>query len=155
MAEVIIVPRRRQDFFNENGDPTHRFISFLEALTNQTNDSSENIESTEEELVSNNSRTGRNAARINSLELKEFELIETSTALTTGPFEIIDCINPGFIPITLDPNAIGKDEVHIARSGGRVRILGIINGKTNLDLNVKNFSVHLVKQITGSGWLQI
>jgi len=155
MATTIIVPQRREDFFDPNGNPTRRFLNWIELVTGQTNTSSENIESTEQELVSNNSRTARNAVRINSLELKEFELIETAVALTTKPFEIIDCINSGLIEITLDPNAIAKDQVHIARSGGRVRILGVINGKNNLDLNIKEASVNLIKKITGPGWLQI
>lgn len=155
MADTIIVPRRREDFFDENGDPTHRFIRWVEAVTGQTNNTSVIVETTEQELTSTGSRVSRNAARINSLELKEFELVETAVALTTNPFEVIDCINTGLIEVTLDPQAIGKDEVHIARSGATVDIIGVVNGKTNVRLNVKGFSIHLIKQITGTGWLQI
>ncbi len=155
MAENIIVPRRKEDFFDNNGDPTLRFVRWIEAVTGQTNITSITVENTEQELTSTGSRVSRNAARINSLELKQFELIETSIALTTSPFEIIDCTNTDKIDITLDPNAIGADEVHIARSDATVDIIGTVNGKTNIRLNVKGFSVHLIKQITGSGWLQI
>ena len=155
MAETIIVPRRKEDFFDSNGDPTLRFVRWIEAVTGQTNITSIVVENTEQELTSTGSRVSRNAARINSLELKQFELVETTVALTTNPFEIIDCANTAKIDITLDPNAVGKDEVHIARSGATVDIIGMVNGKTNIRLNVKGFSVHLIKQITGSGWLQI
>ena len=155
MAETIIIPRRREDFFKDDGEPTLRFVRWIEAVTGQTNSTSIIVETTEQELTSTGSRVSRNAARINSLELKQFELVETSIAITTTPFEIIDCINTTKIDITLDPNAIGADEVHIARSNGVVDIIGIVNGKTNIRLNVKGFSVHLIKQITGNGWLQI
>ncbi|NRA76746.1 MAG: hypothetical protein HRU18_00940 [Pseudoalteromonas sp.] len=37
MAENIIVPRRREDFFDSDGNPTLRFIRFLESLTDITN----------------------------------------------------------------------------------------------------------------------
>ena len=42
-----------------------------------------------------------------------------------------------------------------ADNSGVVDIIGTVNGKTNITLNVKGYSVHLIKQITGSGWLQI
>ena len=155
MAETIIVPRRREDFFKDDGEPTLRFVRWIEAVTGQTNSTSIIVETTEQELTSTGSRVSRNAARINSLELKQFELVETSIAIKTTPFEIIDCINTTKIDITLDPNAIGADEVHIARNNAVVDIIGIVNGKTNIRLNVKGFSVHLIKQITGNGWLQI
>lgn len=151
----IIVPRRREDIIGPNGELTLRFINWIELVTGQTNDTTVIVEDTEQALTSTSSRVSRNAARINSLELKQFELIETSIALTTSPFQIIDCINTAKVEITLDTNAVGADEVHIARSNAVVDIIGIVNGKTNITLNVKNFSVHLIKQITGNGWLQI
>jgi len=42
MAEIII-PRRREDFFRENGEPTHRFIRWIELVTQQTNETSDNV----------------------------------------------------------------------------------------------------------------
>ncbi len=107
------------------------------------------------ERVTSQSKSNRNTAQINSILSKEFELIEADTDLITKPFQIIDCINTSTIEITLDPQAIGEDEVHIARSDRVVKIIGTVNGKTNITLNVKGFSVHLIKQITGDGWLQI
>lgn len=43
MAEIII-PRRREDFFGPNGEPTHRFIRWIELVTQQTNESTETID---------------------------------------------------------------------------------------------------------------
>ena len=113
------------------------------------------IDDSQQNITSTSSRVSRNAARINSLELKQFELVETDSSLTTGPFQIIDCINTNLINITLDPQAIGEDEVHIARSDATVDLIGTVNGKVNPRLNRKNLSLHLIKKITGNGWLQI
>lgn len=156
MADPIIVPRRLEDWFDPGTKQlTLRALKFFELITGTTNTAVINIDSNEQALTSTGSRVSRNAARINSLELKAFELIETSASITTEPFQIIDCINTVKVEITLDPDAIGADEVHIARSGATVDIIGIVNGKTNIRLNIKGFSVHLIKQITGPGWLQI
>lgn len=91
--------------------------------------------------------------RVDALEYKVFSFVEATTSITTGPFEIIDCSNASKIEVTLDPDALDLDEVHIARSNARVDIVGTVNGKTNITLNVKGFSVHLIKNPTG--WLQI
>lgn len=114
-----------------------------------------NISTNEGNITTNTENITTNADDIDALEAIQFDLVETGTSLTTGPFRIIDCNNTSKIEITLDPSASPKDEVHIARSGARVDIIGTVNGKTNITLNVKGFSVHLIKQITGSGWLQI
>lgn len=37
----IIVPRRREDFFDSRGEPTLRFTRFLEELTQQVNDTAD------------------------------------------------------------------------------------------------------------------
>ena len=41
--DPVIVPRRREDFFKENGDPTLRFIRYLESLTITTNTASTTV----------------------------------------------------------------------------------------------------------------
>jgi len=40
----IIVPRRREDFFDQQGNPTLRFVKFLEKLTEQSNDASSSLD---------------------------------------------------------------------------------------------------------------
>ena len=42
---TIVVPRRRQDFFDERGEPTLRFIRWMEGVTETTNDSNVEIAS--------------------------------------------------------------------------------------------------------------
>lgn len=153
MANNIIVPRRREDFFKPNGDPTHRFMDWIELVTGQTNVSSITIENTEQSLTSTSSRVSRNAARINSIELKEFEIVNTTIGLTTEEFQIIICKNASPISITLDPDAIKDDEVHIKRRGGSIEVIGSIDGFTNKIINVKNYSMHLV--FDGIDWSEI
>lgn len=153
MAEVIIVPRRREDFFDEQGNPTHRFIRWIELVTGQTNSSSIIIETTEQELVSNNSRTARNAVRINSLELKEFEIVKPLADFTTDKNQILICKNTTPIAVTLDPNAIEDDELHIKRRGKKINIIGLVDGKSNPVISINLFSMHLV--FDGIDWSQI
>ena len=40
---TIIVPRRRQDFFDDRGEPTLRFVRWMEAVTGTTNESNEEL----------------------------------------------------------------------------------------------------------------
>jgi len=40
---TIIVPRRRQDFFDDRGEPTLRFVRWMEGVTATTNESNEEI----------------------------------------------------------------------------------------------------------------
>lgn len=132
MAEQVIVPRRREDFFKPNGDPTLRHTKFLESLTGQTNTSSVDIE---------------------VIQAKEFEIINTTESLTSGRFQIIICKNITDISIQLDPDAIENDEVHIKRRLGVVNVLGSIDGFTNKTINVLNYSMHLV--FDGDDWSEI
>ncbi len=40
---AVITPQRREDFFDEDGNPTLRFIRFLESLTEQANDTATDV----------------------------------------------------------------------------------------------------------------
>ena len=153
MADPIIVPRRQKDYFTENGDLALRAFKFFEALTTQTNESVIVITDTGTELTSTASRVSRDAAKINSLELKEFEIVSTTTDLTTEEFQIIICKNESPIIITLDPQAIENDEVHIKRRVGKIKVIGSIDGALFKNINVINYSMHLV--FDGTDWSEI
>ena len=43
----IIVPRRREDFFKDNGDPTLRFTRWMEGVTDANNTSTVTISETQ------------------------------------------------------------------------------------------------------------
>lgn len=152
-SETIIVPRRKEDFFDNKGEPTLRFVRWIESVTEVTNVAVVDIDDSKQDITSSSSRVSRNAARINSLELKEFEVIITTTSLTSENFQIIICKNTGSINITLDPEAIEGDELHIKRSGDVIEVIGQVDGLTNLTINVPLFSLHLV--FNGTDWSQI
>ena len=122
-------------------------------LWNRTGGATDIIEESQQDITSSSSRVSRNAARINSLELKEFEIVNTLVDLTTEDFQIIICKNTVPITITLDPQAIENDEVHIKRRGGSIEVAGSIDGLTNKTINILNYSMHLV--FDGTDWSEI
>jgi len=72
---AIIVPRRREDFFNESGEPTLRFVRFLESLTEVSNEQSSAIE--------NNNFNASFGANIQQLQ-KQINGLPEFTIDTTG-----------------------------------------------------------------------
>lgn len=139
-------------------DPeTESFIKQINTILFQlwvrTGGTTDKIEVSEQSITSANSRVSRNAARINSIELKEFEIINTTTNLTTEEFQVIICKNLSSINITLDTNAVKDDEVHIKRRGEEVIVIGSIDGFTNKTINVLNYSMHLI--FDGVDWSEI
>jgi len=127
--------------------------TILFQLRQRTGGNNDDVEDSKQNITSTSSRVSRNAARINSIELKEFEIISTTTSLTAEEFQIIICKNTSAIDITLDPEAIENDEVHIKRRNGVINVIGSIDGFTNKRINIKNYSMHLV--FDGTDWSEI
>jgi hypothetical protein len=127
--------------------------TILFQLWQRTGGGDDAIENQEQTLTSTGSRVSRNAAKINSLELKEFEIVQTTTSLTTQEFQIIICKNTDPIDITLNPEAVENDEVHIKRREGKINVIGSIDGAQNKVINIKNYSMHLV--FDGADWSEI
>ena len=67
--------------------------------------------------------------------------------------QILDCINVAPITVTLDPQAVGGDEVHVKRRGEEILIVGDIDGSSDLIINVLLYSVHLI--FNGTTWISI
>lgn len=111
------------------------------------------ITDTEEGLTSASSKISRNAAKINALEKIGFDIEIITADFTTNRNQIIICNNTSSINVTLDPDAIEEDSVHIKRTSAVVEVIGTVDGKTNIRINVKFFSVHLV--FNGTDWSQI
>lgn len=122
-------------------------------LWNRTGGDNDDISDSKENITSSSSRVSRNAARINSIELKEFEIVTTTTSLTAEEFQIIICKNTAPITVALDPQAIEHDEVHIKRRGESIEVIGSIDGFTNKTINVLNYSMHLI--FDGTDWSEI
>ena len=144
-----------QEFFKDG--ETREYFSQLNTiifqLYNRTGGTDDSIDDSQQNITSSSSRVSRNAARINSLELKEFEIISTTTDITAEEFQIIICKNTSSINVTLDTQAIENDEIHIKRRGGSINVIGPIDGFTNRTINVKNYSMHLVYD--GTDWSEI
>ena len=146
IPQQFLQDKATRDFFQQQQQ-------ILFQLWNRTGGSSDAIEDSQQNITSSSSRVSRNAARINSLELKEFEIIITTESLTTFQNQIIICKNTGSINITLDPEAIEGDSLNIKRAGDVVEVIGQVDGLTDLTINVPFFSLHLV--FNGTDWSQI
>ena len=140
-----------------NDKPTRDYFEqtniILFQLWQRTGGDTDSINNSQQDISSTSSRVSRNAARINSVELKEFEIVNTTVGLTAEEFQIIICKNTTEINITLDPQAIENDEVHIKRRDGVVNVIGTIDGFTNKTINILNYSMHLV--FDGTDWSEI
>ena len=134
-------------------DYLRQINTILFQLWQRTGGATDFIDDSQKNITSSSSRVSRNAARINSLEIKEFEIVITETSLTSQEFQIIICKNATSITVTLDPQAIENDEVHIKRRDGEVIVIGSIDGFTNKTINVLNYSMHLVYD--GVDWSEI
>lgn len=119
----------------------------------RTGGSTDLIEAAEESLTSTGSRVARNAAKINALEKSGFDIEIITADFTTSRNQVIICNNTSAITVTLDPNAIEEDQVHIKRANNVVNVTGIIDGFSSKRINVKYFSMHLV--FNGVEWSQI
>lgn len=122
-------------------------------LWNRVGGNTDFVEDNQQNITSSSSRVSRNAARINSLELKEFEILTTLIDLTTDRNQIILCKNVTPITITLDPQAVAEDEVHVKRRGDTVTVIGLIDGSNDQIINVLNWSSHYV--FDGTDWSSI
>jgi len=122
-------------------------------LYNRSGGNTDLVEEGGQLQTASGSRVSRNAAKINALELKEFEVITTTADLTTNLNQIIICKNTVSINITLNDQAVEGDEVHIKRRDAIIEVIGSIDGLTNKTINVLNYSMHLV--FDGTDWSEI
>jgi len=91
--------------------------------------------------------------RVSALEYSVYKIIQTTTSLTTGPFETIICKNTSPITITLDTDAKENDEVNIKRRGASIEVIGLIDGLINITINANLYSMKLV--FDGTDWSEI
>ena len=90
-----------------------------------------------------------------ALEYRVYKNISTATSLTTEQFQIILCKNTTPINITLKSSPLDGDEVSIIRTNAIVRVIGPVNNKTNLTLNVKGSGPKLVYDAVDLTWWRI
>ena len=61
--------------------------------------------------------------------------------------------NTSSINVTLDPDVLEEDTVHIKRTDAVVEVIGVIDGLADRTINIKLYSLHLV--FNGTDWSQI
>ena len=127
--------------------------TILFQLWNRTGGDDDAIEEGSQEQTASSSRVSRNAAQIGALELKEFEVVTTLVDVTTSLNQIIICRNTAPITVTLNTQAIQGDEIHVKRRGGSITVVGPIDGFTDMTINIKLYSMHLV--FDGVDWSEI
>jgi len=111
------------------------------------------IDSTEQILTATNSRVARNAAKINALERVDFEVETVTENFTTKRNQILICRNTIGIEVTLDTSSIEGDQVHIKRRDAYIDVIGMVDGVTNVRINLLKYSLFLVYD--GIDWSQI
>ena len=146
MPKIILENREWRDYERDRD-------TILFQLWQRTGGNTDEVEESKNNITSSSSRVSRNAARINSLELKQFEIVNTISDLTTRDYQVIICKNTAPISITLDPQALEDDEVHIKRRGVSIEVIGSIDGLTNKTINLLNYSMHLI--FDGTDWSEI
>lgn len=122
-------------------------------IWNRTGGGTDAIDAAEQELTSTGSRVARNAAKINALEKIGFDIEIITADFTTSRNQVIICNNTSLITVTLDPNALEEDDIHIKRAGGPVNVSGSVDGKSLTRIDVKYYSIHIV--FNGVSWSQI
>ncbi len=122
-------------------------------LWNRTGGTTDIVDENTQNLTSTGSRVSRNAAVLASIDLKQFQVINVTADFTTDRNQILICRNTSEINVTLDPQAIAEDRVHIKRRNAAVNVIGTVDGKDGITLNIKKFSVHLV--FDGTDWSQL
>jgi len=93
--------------------------------------------------------------RVAALEYRVYENVSTDISLTTDEFQIILCKNTLPINITLKTDPIDGDEISVIRTNATVKVIGTINNKTNLTLNVKGSAPRLVYDAAALTWWRI
>jgi len=116
-ANNIITPRRREDFFDQSGEPTLRFIRWIELVTQQTNLTSNDIES--------NSIADNYTWQVGEEE-KKVTAVTKSTDYTARPFDFVNAKSGAAIAFPANPK---EDDFIVIRNGDGTKITLSGNGK--------------------------
>ena len=111
-------------------------------LWKRTGGADDLIDEAAQNITSSSSRVSRNAAKIDALEFIRFTVVSVTQDYTAKPFEIVICYNTIPITITLEPNAVSDDQIHVKRksSASQVTVSGSVDGATSRVMNIKNWS---------------
>jgi len=148
MAEVnpppqIILPKELSDLGIDVINYFQQQARFDLQLWTRTGGSDDLVDEAGQNITSTSSRVSRNAAKIDALEFIRFRVVPNVTAdYTAAPFEIVECNNTVPITITLEPNAILDDQIHVKRKqdSAKITVVGPIDGDLSRVINIKKWS---------------
>ena len=167
MAELL--PPRRGEFLTADGQPTLRFITWIESLTtisNTTTDTTDILSSLSPGIAANVALE----KRVSDLEIlldmgiggalsnfiKDFNIVTVTANYTTTGNEIIVCNNTTAIDITLNTGPADKESVHVIRQNtGPVNVLGPALGDTSLTIGSRYWSPHFTYIQELSTWVVV
>ncbi len=87
------------------------------------------------------------------LEAEAFEILSTSSNLTTTGQQIIICTNTSPITITLNTTPADGEQLHIKmQNTGTVTVSGDIDGETSKDIIFRYDSPHIVFTVDAGEW---
>ena len=160
MAELI--PPRRGEFLTANGEPTQRFIAWIESLTTDVNETVGEV-SEASELISGSSEAdeiGQEAevdlAFIMPHSIEPLEVITTNADYTTTGLERL-VIAESDITITLNhlPDDLEVVSIKRASTDGAVIVSGAIDGDTEYNMTQNYESIELIFSASSDEWLII
>jgi len=85
-------------------------------------------------------RVVQNEVNISYLLGRIFKTTIITSDLTAKAFQVVLCKNSTPIVVTLDPDAVVDDMIHVMRKDAEVEVIGQINGLTDRTINVVNYS---------------
>jgi hypothetical protein len=91
--------------------------------------------------------------RVTELEYRVFDVVIVAADITLEEFKIAVCKNTTPIEVTLKASPVLGDEIQIKRSDAEVTVIGLIDGVSDLIINVPNYSLYLV--FNGTDWSAI
>lgn len=93
--------------------------------------------------------------RVAALEYRVYENVSITSDFTTKEFQIVLCKNTSSIEVTLKADPVDGDEVSVIRTNATVKVIGTINEKTNLILNIKGSGPKFVYDADSLTWWKI
>lgn len=145
MARIIPL-RETEPIFRSGGLGTRRLNDYLRQLTDTVNTTSD----VTEEINTQISSQQQIVSQLAELLKKQEVIVKTTVSSGVKAFETHICKNLVPITKTLDVNAMKDDIVTIKRRDAKVTIIGVINGKINLVINVNQNAPKLA--FDGEDW---
>jgi len=145
----LIPLRETEDIFTARNRLTIRAAAYFRDITSMVNTSTNDIGEINTQLAQNL----QNAAKINELEKRRLVIVKTVADITAKPYEQIVCNNTTSIDVTLDLNPRVDDLINVKRKNAVVEVIGVIDGLTNVRINVKRYNMKLLYD--GDEWIEV